>query len=92
MTDETQLIIYGLTDMAERQQAELSAAIEALKAEREALRAGVEATVRRNHRRSTGRGQATRCRGVVYLAVGGDSLGMGGGAVAGCFCGHYATR
>ena len=48
MTDETQLIIYGLTDMAERQQAELSAAIEALKAEREALRAGVEATVRQS--------------------------------------------
>ncbi len=46
MTDETQLKIFGLIDLAERQQAELTAAIEALKAERGALRADLAATVR----------------------------------------------
>lgn len=46
MTDETQLKIYGLIDLAERQQADLTAAIEALKAERAALRADLSATVR----------------------------------------------
>ena len=48
MTDETQLKIYGLIDVAEQQQAELSAAINALKAEREAIRAEVAATVRQS--------------------------------------------
>ena len=48
MTDETQLKIYGLIDVAEQHQAELSAAIKALKAEREALRAEVAATVRQS--------------------------------------------
>ena len=48
MTDETQLKIYGLVDVAEQQQAELSAAINALKAEREALRAELSATVRQS--------------------------------------------
>ena len=48
MTDETQLKIYGLIDVATEQQAELSAAIQALKAEREALRAEVSATVRQS--------------------------------------------
>ena len=48
MTDETQLKIYGLIDVAREQQAELSAAIQALKAEREALRAEVSATVRQS--------------------------------------------
>ena len=48
MTDETQLKIYGLIDVAEQQQAELSAAIKALKAEREALRAEISATVRQS--------------------------------------------
>ena len=47
-TDETQLKIYGLIDVAEQQQAELSAAIEALRAEREAIRAEVSATVRQS--------------------------------------------
>lgn len=46
MTDETQLKLFGLFDVAERQQAELTAAIEALKTEREALRAELAATVR----------------------------------------------
>ena len=46
MTDETQLKIFGLIDVARDQQADLSAAIEALKAEREALRADLAATVR----------------------------------------------
>lgn len=46
MTDETQIKIFGLVDLAERQQAELTAAIEALKAERGALRADLAATVR----------------------------------------------
>jgi len=46
MTDETQLKIFGLIDLAERQQAELTAAIKALKAEREGLRAELTATVR----------------------------------------------
>ena len=48
MTDEIQLKIYGLIDVAEQQQAELSAAIKALKAEREAIRAEVSATVRQS--------------------------------------------
>lgn len=48
MTDETQLKIYGLIDVAEQQQAELSAAIKALRAEREALRAEVSVTVRQS--------------------------------------------
>ena len=47
-TDETQLKIYGLIDVATEQQAELSAAIKALRAEREALRAEVSATVRQS--------------------------------------------
>ena len=47
-TDETQLKIFGLIDVATEQQAELSAAIKALKAEREAIRAEVSATVRQS--------------------------------------------
>jgi uncharacterized protein YdcH (DUF465 family) len=46
VTDETQLKLFGLLDLAERQQAELTAAIEALKAERAALRDELAATVR----------------------------------------------
>jgi len=52
MTDETQLKIYGLIDVAEQQQAELSAAIEALKAEREALTKALRAALADEMRQS----------------------------------------